>query len=528
MDEEKEVMLDTSSNQNNSVTDAEPYVSDNVSGKELEEEYDEVKPSPSHEDISPLREALFILLICLTQLLTQASLSETVIPVQTLAKHFKVEHAIGEQSWFTSSFSLTVGTFILISGRLGDLYGYKKIYIIAYVVLSMACLITGFTVYSTSTVFFDVFRSLQGLGLSLAFPNSVALIGHYYPRGTKRIIFMCCFGAVAPAGFVIGSFFSNIFVEKVWWPWAFWTFSLVSIFIAFAAYFVIPHNIGSHNSPNKGSFDYLGGILGMIGLILINFSFNEGPNVGWEKPYVYVLLIVGFIAMGLFFYVERRTKFPLVPNEVLKGETGMVLACIFAGWSSFGVWLVYSTRSLLELDHLGVFVINARYIPTLIMGFIAAATAALTIHKLPVSVIMIMSMVAFFLGNLLNGLRPVGQIYWAQFFVSSILTPFGMDMSFPAATIVLSHNLPQHQQGVAASLVATFVNYSIAIGLGFAGTVEYYTTKDLPSSMATTELGIRNALRMGMGLAGLGIVVAVIFAIYEFIKSKRSPEAEKV
>ena len=87
-------------------------------------------------------------------------------------------------------------------------------------------------------------------------------------------------------------------------------------------------------------------------------------------------------------------------------------------------------------------------------------------------------------------------------FVSLLIQPIGMDMSFPAACILLSSSLPRHQQGIAGSLVSTFVNYSISIGLGFAGTVEYYTTKNKEPNLSTSIFGMRNAFRMGMGLAG--------------------------
>lgn len=122
------------------------------------------------------------------------------------------------------------------------------------------------------------------------------------------------------------------------------------------------------------------------------------------------------------------------------------------------------------------------------------------------------------------GTRPVGQTFWAQKFVSLLIQPLGMDMSFPAAVILLSAALPRHQQGIAGSLVSTFVNYSISIGLGFAGTVEYYTTKDKPQNFDTTVLGFRNAYRMGMGLAGFGVVVAAVYMFKQFQLRKRELE----
>lgn len=493
----------------------------------------EMIPSPSPQEITVLREGLFITLICLSQFLTQSTLSQTVITNHHIAKSFNVENEPGEQSWFAASFSLTVGTFILVAGRLGDIYGYKKLYVVAYGIISISSLVTGITVYSHSKVFFDVMRGLQGLGYSLAFPNSVALIGHYYPNGVKKIIYMCLYGAVAPGGFVVGSLFNTLLTARSWWPWQFYLLAIVALAISILGFLVIPKNIGNHKkAPIKSdvatkaadsdlSFDWWGAITGVSGLILINFSFNEGPNVGWETVYVYVLLIVGILCIVVFLFVERKVKNPLIPKEVLRGETGFVLGCIAAGWSSFGIWLFYTSRFMLELDQRSEVMLAVTFIPCLFMGFVASGTTAILIQKVPVSSIMVIAMAAFLVGNVLIGTRSVGQIYWGQNFVANILTPFGMDMSFPSATIILSQSFPKSLQGLAASLVATFVNYSISIGLGFAGTVEYYTTKDKPQNAATAEFGIRNALRMGMGFAGLGIVVAICFIIYDYVKRRR-------
>ncbi|EGV63327.1 hypothetical protein PSN45_004397 [Yamadazyma tenuis] len=481
-------------------------------------------PSPTPDEIGLLREIVFVGLVVGTQLLTQASLAQTIITVGTLSKDFDVTDSPGEQSWFTAAFSLTVGTFILISGRLGDLFGYKKIFVSAYCFLSLSSLITGFTVYTHSVVFFDVMRSLQGLGFSLAFPNALAIFGHYYPMGPKRILFMCLFGAVAPGGFVIGSLFNTTIVNHAWWPWGFWVLAIVALVVAFTSFFVIPKNI-VNNSSHRGGFDWVGSVTGVCGLILINFAFNQGPNVGWDKPYVYVLLIVGFLFVGAFFVVERKVKNPLVPKEVMRGETGFVLGCIAAGWSSFGIWLFYTARFLSVLDLLSPMQVTVRYITVLPMGIAAAGLTAVLLPKINVSYIMIIAMTAFLVCNVLIGNRPVGQVYWAQNFVSFLIGPFGMDMSFPAATVILSHSFPKHQQGVAASLVSTIVNYSISIGLGLAGTVEYYTVKGQPDTFEVTERGIRRAFYMGMGLGGLGVVTAIVFIFYERAKDKRKEKA---
>lgn len=464
--------------------------------------------SPNFEEISTIRELLLIATFALAQIVTQGCLAQTIATSNLISEQFGVEGKAGEQSWFTASFSLTVGTFILISGRLGDLYGYKTMFVIGWGWTALFTFITGFTAFGTSTVALDVMRALQGIGPAILMPNAQAMIGLYYPpHSKKQSMTFSILGAVAASGFTIGSLV-NSSLALVWWPWGFWVGAVCLALVGVMAYFVVPDKIGK---KSNGKFDYLGAFVGVSGLVLINFAWNQGPNVGWNKPYVYVLLIVGIGLMVAFYFIEESVEDPLVPPSALKGDSGFILGCVAAGWSCFGIWLFYSIRWSLEVDHDSPVMASVYFIPACIAGCCAAMMASFMLLRFPLAFAMVVAMLAFFTGTVLMGTRPVGQTYWAQKFVSLLIQPIGMDLSFPAACILLSHTLPPHQQGIAGSLVSTFVNYSISIGLGFAGTVEYYTTKNLAPGLETTVLGFRNAFHMGMGLAGLGVVLSLYF-----------------
>lgn len=480
--------------------------------EKTDETLEEVPASPAPDEISLLNELVFVSMVCLCQILTQAGVAQTTNPVKTIGSTFGVQDLPGKLSWFSASYSLTVGTFILVAGRLGDMYGYKLIFIIGIFIFGVWSLIAGFAGFTDSDVFFNIARALQGLGPAFSMPNASALLGHYFPMSKKKMIYMALFGAVAPFGFVMGALFSGIFAQLVWWPWAFWVNGIVCFAIVVILYFFIPKNIGS---KFEGSFDWWGSITGVSGLILINFAWNQGPNVGWDKPYVYVLLIVGFLCMVCFCLAAKYAPDPLLPSSCLKGETGFVLGCIACGWSCFGVWLYYSFRWAETVDNLLPVLSAVEFIPSPICGMFAAGLTVILLRKSSLSVVMVVALLGFFVGIVLMGTRAEHQIYWGQKFVSIIVQSFGMDMSFPAGTMILSSVLPKHQQGLAGSLVSTFVNYSISIGLGMAGTVEYYTTKDLPRGYETTVKGYRNAFYIGMGLAGLGLILAVTFLILQ-------------
>jgi len=115
---------------------------------------------------------------------------------------------------------------------------------------------------------------------------------------------------------------------------------------------------------------------------------------------------------------------------------------------------------------------------------------------------------------------PVDQTYWAETFVSFVIGPFGMDMSFPAATIMFSTSVERKHQGMVASLVTTVVNYSISIALGIAGTVVTYTSPG--ESIEELITAVHHAAYVGIGLSGVGVVVAVGATILEIIEHRNS------
>jgi MFS family permease len=129
--------------------------------------------------------------------------------------------------------------------------------------------------------------------------------------------------------------------------------------------------------------------------------------------------------------------------------------------------------------------------------------------------ILAVSLVWFCVGNIILATMPVNQTYWRDIFWVYLLSPFGMDMSFPAGTLILSDLMPAERQGVAASLIATIVYYSQSLGLGIAGIVE---TKVAKGSVIE---GYRGAWYLGIGLSGLGFLVAVSFVILTRMRSDR-------
>nr|POE53625.1 drug resistance protein [Quercus suber] len=460
------------------------------------------------EAVSLPREILVIALICLSQFMTQVALGQVLSILHVVGDDFGITEP-GVLSWLIAGYSLTVGTFILLSGRLGDIYGYKRMLVIGYSWFALWSMVSGLSVYS-NYVLFIFSRVLAGIGPSMCLPNGLALLGVLYQPGSRKNMAFAAFGATAPGGSIVGAAFAGL-LALAWWPWTFWAMAIALAGIAVAVQVVIPDPQVLPKAPRNfkelvNNLDLVAATVGITALILFNFAWNQAPIVGWRSPYVIVCLILGVLMVPIFFYLELRVSpDPLIPFSVLNSTNAFVLACIACGWANFGVWVFYLWQILEVLRGASPLLASAYLSPLVIAGAIAAIMTGVLLGHLRAAWVMVIAMAAFLAGNLLIATLPPHQIYWAQIFVCACIAPIGMDMSFPAGTIYLSNSIEKERQGVAASLVNT-----ISLGLGFAGTVEVHVNHG-GTTPHDTLIGYRGALYMGTGLSGLGLALSIIF-----------------
>ncbi|KAL4781746.1 major facilitator superfamily [Aspergillus varians] len=465
------------------------------------------------------REITFVIIVCMSQFITQANVGICLSPLDIVGADFGLSKG-PELAWFLAGYSLTVGTFILVFGRCGDLFGYRRMYVIGFLWLALWSFVAGISVYSNHILFIFA-RVLQGLGPAMLLPNGLAILGATYAPGKKKDMVFALFGATAPNGAIIGAVFAAIFSQFAWWPWTYWSMAIVSVVCAGIGYIVIAPI--RHTRPAENLFvalDIPGATTGITGLVLVNIAWNQAPAVSWAEPYVIVLLILGALFLAAFFVIEfKYAKHPLIPLHAFSADVSFILACVAAGWGCFGTWIFYTWRFLIDSRSVSPILASAQFSPPCISGLLASVATGYLMSRIRPSLIMCISLTAFTVGTVLVAIAPVDQTYWALTFVSLVIIPWGMDMSFPAATLILSNSVKREHQGLAASLVTTVVNYSISLSLGFAGTIESQVVHgDSPGDRLK---GYRSALYFAIGLSGLGLAVSVLYAARSYRRSSK-------
>lgn len=468
---------------------------------------------------SKFQEYMFVASCMLAQMLNQSGSTQCLSTMNTLTNAFKSDSH--KTSWLFASFPLVSGSFILISGRLGDIYGLKKMLIAGYIIMIIWTIICGLASYSHNDDFFIVCRALQGLGISFILPNVLGLVGNIYKVGTlRKNIVIAMIGAMAPLGACMGAFWAGLTVVQntKYWPWAFYAHGLTAFINLLMSIYSIPNTVPVNT--NNFKMDWIGSFLAVSGLILFNFVWNQAPLVGWNQGYIIAILIISTLLLISFFVFEVKwAKSPLLPPEVTKSRRiPMILTALFMGWGSFGIWTFYYFSFQLNLRHYTPVWAGGTYFVFAIFGMIAAFFVGLTIKRLGPEVLLCFSMMAFTVGSIMLSVTPVRQCFWRMTMGMQIILSFGMDLSFPASTIILSDNLSMQYQGMAGSLVNTIVNYSMSLCLGMGTTVETQIKKYNSSVLK----GYRSAVYLGIGLGSLGVLISIILLVDSRLSAKKS------
>ncbi|KAF2854311.1 MFS general substrate transporter [Plenodomus tracheiphilus IPT5] len=480
------------------------------------------------ETMSPVREFFFVGLLCSAHFVTQAGLLNTLNILHIIGHDLGITD-FGVLSWLIAGYSLTVGTFILLSGRCGDLFGYKNMLVIGFVWFAIWNVVAGCSVWvegNGGQVLFIISRVLGGIGPAILLPNALGLLGATYNEGRRKHMVFSLFGACAPGGAVVGGTFAGLW-SLIWWPWTFWTFGITLVILAALSVIILPsvplkpEVRGLSSKERIRELDLLGATVGITAMILFNFAWNQAPGFGWEQPYIYALLIVGLVLFPVFFWIELRVaRKPLIPFDALSTDVTFVMICEACGWAAFGVYIYYFIQILQQLRHTSPLLTMAQLSPVAISGFAAAITTGHVISRVGPAWVMFISMLAFLVGCIVTATMPIHQSYWAQSFVVVLIIPWGMDMSFPAGTLIMSNAVKKGHQGMAASLVSTVVNYSISIGVGIAGTVETHVNKG-GRKEEDVLAGYRGALYVGVGLSALGVFTSLCFLLKMRRRDKR-------
>lgn len=200
-----------------------------------------------------------------------------------------------------------------------------------------------------------------------------------------------------------------------------------------------------------------------------------------------------------------------------------MLLCLWLGWSTFGVFIFYTWQFFEELHGASPLLASAWYSTNGGSGVAATILSGIFLERIGAATAMVLALLAFLVEIVLIATAPIDQSCLFQTCWCLVVIPFSMDISFPAATVIISDQFPPKLQAIGASLVRTVVNYRISLRLRFAGTVEVHVNHG-GQTRQDMLAGYRGAFYIRIGFAALGTGLSLSFWIYSLLRSKTGGE----
>lgn len=384
---------------------------------------------------------------------------------------YALQHTLSIQAteipWVAGAFLLALGLSVVLSGSLTDLASPKHLIVAAFVWLTLWNIVGVFSITMGSKMVFFITRAMQGLAVGVLVSGSMSILGRVYKPGRRKTRVFSAMAAMAPFGFWLGALQGGLLTARL--EWIFATNAMISGLACLAAFWTIPSlrpvaDRAGVAAPTLRSFDYQGGMAAVSGCVCLIFGLTQGSVVHWS-PYTYVLIILGILLLALFFFIETRVPRPLIPPQLWRtpGFAPLMLA-YFLGFGGFlGAWQFYAVQFFLRIQHVSALTVALYLIPNAIVGVLATVLVSHLLHRIPGTWIYLASMFAFALGPAFFLPQTAATPYWALSMPGIGLATFGPDLSFAAASIFITSNVPRSYQGSAGSVLVTVQNLSSAV-----------------------------------------------------------------
>ena len=395
--------------------------------------------------------------------------------------------------WVVTGYALAFGSLLLLGGRLGDLYGRRKIFMIGLVIFGVASLLGGLANSETTLL---AARAFQGLGAALASPAALALIATTFPAGPARnrafAVYAAMSGVGAAVGLLLGGWLTgldSVFGLSV----EGWRLTLlINTPIGIVTALLAPRFLNESES-HPGELDLPGAVTGTLGLLGLVYGISRAGTDGWGDTWTIVSLAAGLLLLATFLLVERRVQHPLLPVRVFANRTraASYLAMFFAPAAMFAMFFYLSQYIQTVMGYSSIEA-GVAFLPFCFGLVFAAGVSSSLINRMDprilagVGTLMASAALVGFSRLPHDTSLPIQDLqgnYWTDLLPFIIIMAFGMGMTFVPLTLTAVHHLRAEDSGIGSGVLNTMQQVGGALGLSLLATIATQTMDDLTGKL---------------------------------------------
>lgn len=460
--------------------------------------------------------ALFILAV--SQLVM--ALDYTIIFVAMPSLGSDLGFSANHLQWVVSAYSLAYGGFLLIGGRLSDLMGRRRMFIIAMGLFGLGSLLGGL---AESQLLLIAARGLQGIGAALLSPATLSLIMSNFEEGPERNRAMGVWAAMGGVGLSLGLLLGGMLTSYVGWEATFYVNVPIALLVIVLAPIVLAE---SKMTSDTRRYDAAGTISVTAGLLLVVYYLIQSPVDGWLSISTLPYMLIGAVLLMAFVLIEKRVKEPLLPFRIFRNRnlTGAALTA-FLFSASFGSLYYFLTLYTQGVLHYTAIQSGLSFLPLTISAFLGAKL----INKMLAAVGtagtiasgMGLGMIGFLL---LSRLSETGSI-WGMI-PGTVIIGLGQALVFTTMFIAGSTGVEREQQGIASAVISTGQQIGSAVGLAVIMAMISTGLGSNATLEAMTPAGLNDAIHIAFLISAVVTVIGIVVAFTALKKSNPSTQQD--
>jgi EmrB/QacA subfamily drug resistance transporter len=413
--------------------------------------------------------------------------------------------------WVVNAYLLTFGGCLLLGGRLGDIYGSRKVFLIGITLFTVASLACGL---ATSQNLLIAARAVQGVGGAIVSAVSLSLIMNMFTDGAERAKAMGVYGFVCAGGGSIGVLLGGALTSTLSWHWIF----LVNLPIGVVVYWLCTTLIPSIRSQVADRrLDVWGAITVTSSLMLAVYAIVNGNEAGWTSGQTIGLLAGGAVLLASFITIEARVPAPLMPLGIFKLRNLTIANVIGVLWAAgMFAWFFISALYLQLVLGYTPMQVGLSFLPAnIIMAIFSLGLSAKLVTRFGIRKPLGAGLLLATIGLALFARVPINGDVVTDVLPSMVLLGIGAGIAFNPLLIAAMSDVAPTESGLASGIVNTAFMMGGALGLAILASLAAAQTSQLLADGATTQValngGYRVAFALGAVCAGLAAVLGSVF-----------------
>jgi EmrB/QacA subfamily drug resistance transporter len=381
-------------------------------------------------------------------------------------------------AWVVNAYLLTFGGFLLLGGRLGDLFGHRRLFLAGITLFTLASLGCGL---AGSQEFLVGARAVQGLGGAVVSAVALSLIVTLFTEPSERAKAMGVFGFVAAGGGSIGVLLGGILTDALDWHWIFLVNLPIGVAVFALTLVLIP---SARGQASVGRIDVAGAVTVTAALMLAVYAIVNGNEQGWTSPRTLGVLAASAGLMALFLAIESRISTPLVPLGLFRLRNVAISNVVGVLWAAaMFAWFFLSALYLQLVLGYSPLQVGLAFLPAnLIMGFFSLGISAKLVMRFGIRAPLAAGLGLAAAGLLLFARAPVDGNFIVDVLPSMILLGLGAGMAFNPVLLAAMSDVEESQAGLASGVVHTSFMMGGALGLAVLASLAASRTDTLAAS----------------------------------------------